>query len=105
MRTFDNAYGWTERKLPVDISTAVQLIPSKANNRIIVRRIRGTLSGALNIVSRRDSNSITEYTQAAGTVDVPGLQIALPPEAALFVQGSVTDADAYIQYGYEPVGG
>jgi len=92
--------GWTEVNVPADVDPAVTLVAAPdLNTRIIVRRIRGTVSNAFSL---RSSTTVIQ-SLSAGNVDIPGLQLAtrFGEDLTAFGSGVSDTGDVAIQYAFD----
>tara|TARA_R100001086_G_scaffold233450_1_gene155132 strand:- start:2044 stop:2376 length:333 start_codon:yes stop_codon:yes gene_type:complete len=86
---FEGRKGWNEVTVPTDVSSQQTLVSAPDDKtRILVRRVRGTVANAFEL----RSGSTALETIPAGSVDIPGLQLATNYGQDLTAFGtSVTD--------------
>lgn len=90
--------GWNELTIPTDVDPAVTLVTAPDDNtRILIRRIRGTVTNAFSV----NSGSTAILSVPAGTIDIPGLEIATKPGANLRASGTANTGQPKLQWAFD----
>jgi hypothetical protein len=100
---WDEKRGWNEDSPPADVTSVVEVIPAKTGHAILIRRIRGSASGAVTLSKYDGSSDTTLEVLPSGAIDIPGLELQTDVGDSVRALGAgVTDADGLkIQYAYK----